>query len=245
MSKTAGRDGSASRSRTALLHCAADRRQSRRWIGAAGGGTQCTPLAPIQRRLWRLSAAQWSNAVRDLLALPSRPAVLDTGRPERVRLLRRHDARHDAGVPVRALRRDPETVLPAIASKIGGASGTIAPCSGTTASAQTACAQSFIQRFAKKAYRRPVDATEVGKLMNVYAQGAMQDYATGDQPDDPGGADLAFVRLPDRARTGDADRRRERATYPDTTLTPYEIATQLGVPASSGSIPDDALIGGR
>ena len=36
------------------------------------------------------------------------------------------------------------TVLPAIASKIGGASGTLAPCSGTTAAAQTACAQTFI-----------------------------------------------------------------------------------------------------
>ena len=56
---------------------------------------------------------------------------------------------------------------------------TLAPCAGTTATAQTTCANSFVSSFAQKAYRRPLDASEVTSLMKVYAQGAMQDYKTG------------------------------------------------------------------
>ena len=39
----------------------------------------CEPLDPIPRRLWRLSMAQFSNSVRDLLQLPTGPVVNDTG----------------------------------------------------------------------------------------------------------------------------------------------------------------------
>ena len=46
--------------------------------------------------------------------------------------------------------------------------------------------------------------------MNVYAQGAMQGYATGIGLMIQAVADLAVVRLSDRARTRDAHRRRER-----------------------------------
>ena len=101
-------------------------------------------------------------------------------------------------------------MIPAIAAKIGGAQGTIAPCSGTTASAQTTCAQTFIQTFAKKAYRRPVDSTEVTNLMKLYAQGAMQDYATGVGLMIQSLPDRTVVRLPDRARTRDVHGGRDR-----------------------------------
>ena len=133
-----------------------------------------------------------------------------------------------------------QTVLPAIASRIGGASGTLAPCSGTTASAQTTCAQTFIQAFAKKAYRRPVDATEVANLMKVYAQGAMQDYATGIslmiQAVLISPSFVYRTELGPTTLTADAS-----GTYPDTTLTPHEIATQLGF-LFLGSVPDDQLM---
>ena len=66
------------------------------------------------------------------------------------------------------------------------------------------------RRSRRKRIGGPSTRPRSRNLMNVYAQGAMQDYATGDQPDDPGGAHLAVVRLPDRARTRDADGRRER-----------------------------------
>ena len=83
-----------------------------------------------------------------------------------VRVLRRHDAGRRPAVPVRALRRHPADRDTGDRRRRSAARrATIAPCSGTTASAQTTCAQTFIQAFAKKAYRRPVDSTEVTNLM--------------------------------------------------------------------------------
>ena len=47
--------------------------------GAGGGTTACKPLGAIPRRLWRLSAEQWGNAVQSLLNLPSPPALISRG----------------------------------------------------------------------------------------------------------------------------------------------------------------------
>lgn len=208
--------------------------------GGTGGRAECTPLAPIARRLWRLSAPQWSNAVRDLLALTSAPAVRDTG-----------GANEFAFFADTTLGMTPElqyvlydttqgTVLPAIAPKIGGAAGAIAPCGGTTASAQTTCAQTFIQGFAKKAYRRPVDATEVANLMTIYAEGAKQDYVTGISLMIQ--AVLISPSFVYRTELGPATLTADASgKYPDTALTPYEVATQLGL-LFLGSVPDDQLM---
>src|SRR6185369_12060738 len=45
----------------------------------AGGTTGCTSLGAIPRRLWRLSAEQWGNAVQSLLNLPSAPVLMSRG----------------------------------------------------------------------------------------------------------------------------------------------------------------------
>src|SRR6516225_5132702 len=47
--------------------------------GSGGTGPSCVSLAPITRRLWRLSVEQWGNAVRDLLSLPSAPVLTSRG----------------------------------------------------------------------------------------------------------------------------------------------------------------------
>src|SRR5687767_9912273 len=54
--------------------------------GATGGApgstpapTGCTPMAPPPPRILRLSNAQYANAVRDLLGLPSAPTVSGGG----------------------------------------------------------------------------------------------------------------------------------------------------------------------
>lgn len=207
--------------------------------GSAGGGTHCTPLAPIHRRLWRLSAAQWSNAVRDLLALSAPPTVTDTGGANEYAFFPDTTLRMTAELQYALYDATERTVLPAIASKIGGASGAIAPCSGTTAAAQTTCAQRFVQAFAKQAFRRPVDATEIANLMNIYAQGAMQDYATGVSL-----AIQAVLISPSfvyRTELGPATLTADASgTYPDTMLTPHEIATQLAF-LFLGSGPDAPL----
>jgi hypothetical protein len=210
--------------------------------GSSGGGTQCTPLAPIQRRLWRLSAAQWSSAVRDLLALSSRPAVLDTGGQNEYAFFADTSLGMTPEFQYALYDATQTTVLPAIAARIGGSGGSssIAPCSGTTAAAQTTCAQNFIQAFARKAYRRPVDASEIAKLMTVYAQGAMQSYATGISLMIQ--AALISPSFVYRTELGPATLTADASgAYPDTTLTSYEIATQLAF-LLLGSVPDDALM---
>ena len=208
--------------------------------GAAGGGTQCVPLRPIQRRLWRLSAAQWGNAVRDLLALSSAPPVSDSGGASAYAFFADTTLGMTPEFQYALYDATEKTVLPAVAPKIGGASGAIAPCSGTTASAQTSCAQTFIQAFAKKAYRRPVDSTEVAKLMNVYAQGALRDYATGISLMIQ--AALLSPSFAYRTELGPTTLAPDaNGTYPDTTLTPHEIATQLAF-LLLGSVPDGPLM---
>ena len=44
-----------------------------------GGTTACKPLGAIPRRLWRLSAEQWGNAVQSLLSLPAPPVLTSRG----------------------------------------------------------------------------------------------------------------------------------------------------------------------
>jgi hypothetical protein len=208
--------------------------------GVDGGTTACAPLPPVERRLWRVSAAQWGNAVKDLLTLSTPPTPNNLGGEAQFAFFSPVTLNIPADFQYALYQATQDTVLPAIMSKIGGASGAIAPCSGTTASAQTTCAQTFIQAFAKKAYRRPLDSTEVTNLMAVYAQGAMQDYPTGISlmiqavlitP--------SFVfrtELGPSTLTADAS-----GNYPSTTLTPYEIATQLGF-LFLGSNPDAQLM---
>lgn len=207
--------------------------------GGDSGSADCTPLPSIPRRLWRLSANQWSTAVQQLLNLSTAPTVTITGGDEYAFF---SDTAQGVSPEFQFVLYDAtqSTVLPAIASNIGGAQGKIAPCSGTTAAAQTSCAQTFIQAFAKKAYRRPLDSTEVTSLMKVYAQGAMQSYVMGiELMIQSALISSSFVyrtELGPATLTADAS-----GNYPDTRLTPYEVATQLGF-LLLGYGPDDQLM---
>jgi len=115
---------------------------------------------------------------------------------------------------------------------------TLAPCTGTTASAQTTCANTFVSAFAPKAYRRPVDASEVTNLMKVYAQGAMQDYKTGIKLMIE--AILISPSFVYRTELGAPSTADASGKYPDTTLTPYEVASQLSF-TLLGTLPDATL----
>jgi len=208
--------------------------------GGGGGPAACTPLPPVPQRLWRLSAAQWSAAVKDLLGLSAAPTVTNTGGQNEYAFFSDTTLGVSPEFQYALYDATQQGVLPVIASKIGGAQGAIAPCSGTTAAAQTTCAQTFIQAFAKKAYRRPPDSTEVANLMKVYAQGALQDYATGVQLMIQ--ATLISPSFVYRTELGSTTLTADSTgKYPATALTPYEVATQLGF-LFLGSGPDDQLM---
>ncbi len=203
--------------------------------GSGGSTGACTPLAPLPRRIWRLSAAQWGSAVKDLLGLSSAPNLTSKGSEAQFAFI--VDPTMEVDAPMLwDMFGQSQTVLSQIDSMV---TSTLAPCTGTTASAQTTCATNFIQTFAAKAYRRTLDSTEVPNLMKVYAQGAMTDYKTGiENMIQAVILSASFVyrtELGPSTLTADAN-----GNFPDTTLTPYEVASQLSF-TLMGSLPDAQL----
>lgn len=203
--------------------------------GSGGSTTACTPLPSLPRRLWRLSAAQWGTAVKDLLGLSAPPNLTSKGGEAQFAFIGDPTLKVDAPMLFDMFQQS-QTVLTQIDPMV---TTTLAPCSGTTSSAQTTCATNFIQTLATKAYRRPLDSTEVPNLMKVYAQGAMTDYKTGIEAMIQAVIlSTSFVyrtELGPSTLTADAS-----GNYPDTTLTPYEVASQLSF-TLLGSLPDAAL----
>jgi hypothetical protein len=201
----------------------------------ATAAAPCTPLPTLTRRLWRLSAEQWGNAVQTLLALPAAPALTSRGGEAGYAFF------SDVSLQVdNDMQYNMYTLSQAALTQIDPTvTTTIAPCAGTTAAAQTTCATSFVQSFAPKAFRRPLDPSEVTNLMTVYAQGAMQDYKTGIelviQAIILSPSFVYRTELGPSTLTADAN-----GNYPDTTLTPYEVASQLAF-TLLGTLPDDAL----
>jgi len=59
----------------------------------------------------------------------------------------------------------------AVAKNIAANISSILPCHPADASAEASCAQSFIQTFGRKAYRRPLTTAEVTSLQTLYDEG--------------------------------------------------------------------------
>src|SRR5436305_510545 len=123
--------------------------------GAGGSTTACTPLGTLPRRLWRLSVEQWGAAVKDLLGLTTAPILSNRGGEATYAFFGDATLGVDADFQFALYQSSQNDVLPAIASKIT----TLAPCTGTTATAQRTCAMTFAQTMGAKAFRRPLDTT--------------------------------------------------------------------------------------
>ncbi len=203
----------------------------------ADGGTPaaCTPLPPIPRRLWRLSTEQWSNAVQSLLNLPTPPALGSTGGEAPGALF------SDAALTVDApMLYDIYSALDGATAQVDSTLATsLAPCADTTADGQTTCATAFVKAFASAAYRRPIADDELSDLMVVYAACATTSYNAGLElvmkavlasP-----SFLFRTELGPTSLTPDA-----RGNFPNTTLTPDEVAAQLSF-TLLGNLPDAPL----
>jgi hypothetical protein len=203
--------------------------------GTGGSVTACTKLAPIPRRLWRLSVEQWGAAVKDLLGLATAPPLNNRGGQAAYAFFSDAQLKIEPDFQFALYEASQTTVLPAIAANISK----LAPCSDTTAAGQRTCAQTFAKSLGARGFRRPLDAGEVTNLMAVYDAGAGTDYATGIslvvQAVITAPSFLYRTELGPSTLTADASGR-----YPDTTLDPYEIAAQLGF-LFLGSLPDAAL----
>ena len=196
----------------------------------------CVPLGPIPRRLWRLSTGQWGNAVQSLLGLPAAPVLQSTGGEPSFGL------RDDASLGVDpSMLFDIYTLLDSATAQIDPTiATTIAPCASTTTDGQTTCATAFVKAFATLAYRRPVSADEVSDLMTVYQAGATTSYQAGIELVMK--AVLASPSFLFRTELGPATLTADaQGKFPDTTLTPYEVAAQLSF-TLLGNLPDAPLL---
>jgi hypothetical protein len=109
--------------------------------------------------------------------------------------------------------------------------------SGCAAPATDACAQTYLDRFAEKAYRRPLDASEQASLNARYngARGTDTAEAAAQQ------VVYAVLTAPPflyRSERGDPTRR--STTLPALTLAPYELASALSFFLTDG--PPDPLL---
>jgi hypothetical protein len=201
-------------------------------MGTAGVPGSCTPLAPISRRLWRLSSQQYANATKDLLGLTAPVSVESSADGmSAYALFSDVSLTVSDGLLFSGFYQTAENVITQITPRIPQ----IAACTPTES--QVACATRFAQQFGLKAFRRPLDATEVTNLMKVYTAGAVTDFNTG-----IGMMIEALILSPSfmyRSELGSSTL--NGTVYSDTTLTPYEVATQLGF-LFLNSTPDTALL---
>jgi hypothetical protein len=219
----------------ALAVCGCGEAGSRQATGAAGAPpttpetgspieTMTCGAAPlVPQRLWRLSNAQYGNAVRDLLGLAQAPSVTGGGQSA-----------------FSFYSADTETVSDALAFSYSAAAEAAAQAADVEAlaacasgEAQEACAVRFIATLLPRAFRRPAGEVELAELLAVYRAGAAEGHA--------GALRLvveAVLNAPSFVY------RRELGTPIDAEraeLTPHEIAAELSF-LLLDSLPDAGLL---
>lgn len=194
------------------------------------------PMAPLERRLWRMSAEQWGSAVKDLLGLAAAPVLSNRGGQAAYAFFADVSLEVDENFQYALYQAAQGEVLPEIAPRIMA----LAPCVDTTPAGQALCAQTFAETFAKRAFRRPVSVEETAGLMAVYTEGAKQSYDAG-----VGLVVQAVIISPSfvyRTELGPPTLTADASgKFPDTALTPHEVASQLGF-LFFGSLPDAELM---
>jgi hypothetical protein len=139
--------------------------------GVAGGPPVDTACAPQQpQRLVLLSDYQASNSIRGLLG---ETALNEQAPPSRLKS---------------SVWKTLTVGASLVSTRLGWAQfaaqsvgSRLTEVTGCPAAADDACVQTFLEAFAKRAFRRPIQAAELSDLMAVYAVGKAVDTATGVQ----------------------------------------------------------------
>ncbi len=201
--------------------------------GAAGGASSgagqpvsTSPLLPA--RIRRLSNAEYENSAQVLVgsAEPVTAAFAPDTRQSGYTI---NDAQRVDSVLVKQIANAATQLAAQVRVKLA----TLAPCADPVTQAE-ACAKTFIQSFATRAYRRPLAADEAQKLLELFhvaADGAS--YADGIEQVASGVLQsAAFLYL---TETGNAAPGRQ------VTLTPYETASAISYLVTAGP-PDAELL---
>jgi Protein of unknown function (DUF1592)/Protein of unknown function (DUF1588)/Protein of unknown function (DUF1595) len=195
--------------------------------GGSLPGAVCAPSARVQPRLYRLSAGQFGNSLKDLLRLQQSPTIV--GDTEATLLFYpREDAPVQSSIGEgfsRASRAALEVLD--VASLSGCTLAAAAPDAQ-----ETACAQAFLEGFASRAFRRPLDPVDRDALL----VGSESPFVIGNATGAANGLRLALEAILNapsflyRKELGGADGR----------LSSLETAEQLAF-LLRDSVPDEAL----
>jgi hypothetical protein len=193
--------------------------------GTGGATVGCATLPPITRRVLALQPAQFGNATRDLLALPAPPELTTIVTP--------------TGAYASQVSIDSDYLYAlyvtagTIVTQLAPRAAALAACGPSESDAD--CATRFARSFGRKAFRRALDDVEVADMMKVFATVCPGPSTSCASPAELAAAIglmvKAFILAPSflyRTELGPRDLTANAAgVYPDTTLTPDEVATQL------------------
>lgn len=197
------------------------------FVAGAGPRTTAAPVIAAPSPLRRLTNEEYDNTVHDLLGDTTRPAS-GFAPDEMVAGFENNTVSPVTQTMVERYASAAETLAEAAASRVDS----LAP--RNAGETDEACARRFIERFAQRAYRRPLDEAERAALLATYAEKAARaGHAKG----------IARVvqtvlqspKFLYRLEPADGSGARTRA------LTGFEIATRLSF-FLWASTPDDALL---
>ncbi len=192
----------------------------------------CDAVGPAPLR--RLSAAEYNRAVNDLLGDASAPARLWPAAGSSTGFDNDVVGQSATAQDIEAFVTSAEAVADGVLARLG----TVLPCEMatlTTDQARRACASAYIDKLARRAYRRPLTADDRTTLLAVYDSGFAIDGFDGgiraitetvlESPS-------FFYKIEEGVGTG------ENGVV---ALSGYEVATRLSF-FITGSIPDEPLL---
>jgi hypothetical protein len=192
--------------------------------GATGANGTCEYIGAIPARIWRLSAQQYGNAVRDALGATQGPVLTSLGGENPIAFYT-----DDALTVDYSMLNNMYLLLGPALDEAAPRVPAMTACQGGEAPA--ACARRFAESFGKKAFRRPLQTTEVDALIATFTVGSAQSFETG-------------IRLMMEALLLSPSfvfRTELGAGGAAVTLTSHEIASQLSF-LLANTIPDAALV---
>jgi hypothetical protein len=134
--------------------------------GSAGGAGGSVATAPLPARIRRLTNAEFDASVKALIGIDSKFGATFTPDTRQDGFTRNDAQRVD---PVLTMQLDDAAAQ--LATQARAKFATIAPCTNATSGGE-ACAATFIDAYAKRAYRRPATPRETAALLAVYKVGA-------------------------------------------------------------------------
>lgn len=187
----------------------------------------CTGIKSGPSPIRRLNRTEYNNTIRDLLGDTTRPADAFVREEEQGGFNNNADALGVTSILAEQYMRASE----AIAERATEHLDTLIPCS-VAGTDEAACVRGFIETFGERAYRSPLDDTEVTRLYGVFVAGRAEDFRTGVELLMQ--TILQSSRFLYRVEFG-------AGAAPVVPLTSFEMASRLSY-LFWNSMPDDALM---